>query len=321
MTGVVDFDINQGLKQYLSDPASVATPEADPALVDCENDSESLTAGLINSVLNPIVDSVAESPENIAKSSNFDSLQLLLKCASTASPSAAAHISDNEHRLSPFLPPAALSRVLDTVVSGLSTQAEIIYGDVDTEEAEVLQHHKQLLEIYGFLLQWTISAVEAKAAEKSASVPVATARGKGGKGSKAKASSKDAWDFSSQIQNALDVMSKTLKLKLVKLFQTTSERDTFVGLLTRAVYLVLESEARVKSTAIRMHCFKTLCIAIKHHGHAYGELSALLHGYILTCCLQEHKRPSFKTFRISNTSQSQWRNSYTSLLSSTIILS
>jgi len=65
-------------------------------------------------------------------------------------------------------------------------------------------------------------------------------------------------------------MSKVLKLRLVRVFTTTSDRDTFVNLFTRAVYLVLESEARVKSTPMRMHAFKVLCIAVKHHGHAYG---------------------------------------------------
>lgn len=60
-------------------------------------------------------------------------------------------------------------------------------------------------------------------------------------------------------------------MKLGKIFMTTSERDTFIGLLTRPVYLILESEQRVKSTTIRMHAFKVLCIAVKHHGHGYGR--------------------------------------------------
>ena len=39
----VDFDVNDALKHYLSDPATIATPEADGALQDCESDPESLT--------------------------------------------------------------------------------------------------------------------------------------------------------------------------------------------------------------------------------------------------------------------------------------
>jgi condensin complex subunit 1 len=78
----VNFDINDALKHYMSDPASVPTIEADAALVDCENDPESLADnGIINSVLNPIVDSVAESPDAITRSAHFDSLQFLLKYA------------------------------------------------------------------------------------------------------------------------------------------------------------------------------------------------------------------------------------------------
>lgn len=102
------------------------------------------------------------------------------------------------------------------------------------------------------------------------------ARSKGPKG-KSKIVSKDGnWDPSAQLQTALDTMTKVMKLKLSKLFITTSERDTFVGLFTRPVYLILESEQRVKSTSIRMHAFKVLCVAIKHHGHAYGAQTSIV---------------------------------------------
>ncbi|TGO34277.1 hypothetical protein BHYA_0204g00050 [Botrytis hyacinthi] len=245
----IDFDINDALKHYMSDPATVPTPEADSNLVDCENDPESLTNALVNSVLNPIVDSVAENPDAITRSSSFDSLQFLLKSSSA-------------------LPTHALSKIFDLIVSGLSAEADIIHNDLETDEQELVAHHKQLLEIFGFLLQWTIAAVETKAAEKSTTAPVARGRGKA---LKAKASAKNEnWDSSAQLQTALDTMCKVLKLKLSKIFLTTSERDTFISLFTRPVYMVLESEQRVKNTAIRMHAFKVLCIAVKHHGHGYA---------------------------------------------------
>ncbi|PMD67096.1 uncharacterized protein K444DRAFT_649179 [Hyaloscypha bicolor E] len=247
----ITFDINDALKHYMSDPATISTPEADVNLVDCENDPESLTNSLINTVLNPIVDSVAESPDAITRSSSFDSLQFLLKSSSV-------------------LPTHALSKILDLVVSGLSTEADIIHNDLESDEQELISHHKQLLEAFGFLLQWTVAAVETKAAEKSSTAPAARGRGKA---AKAKSTGKDKdgnWDSSAQLQTALDIMCKVLKLKLSKIFLTTSERDTFISLFTRPVYMVLESEQRVKSTAIRMHAFKVLCIAVKHHGHGYA---------------------------------------------------
>lgn len=310
----INFDINEALKIYMSDPSVIPTVEADPALFDCENEPESLTNGVINPVLNPIIDAVAESPDAITRSAHFDSLQFLLKCAPISLPPSlpssssslrrsrsSLHVAGphsiptpcqtpervrrrNTHnacqepiselfkqsRYTSFLPTHALSKVFDLITSGLSTEADIIHNDLDSDEAqELLSHHKQLLEVYGFLLQWTIAAVETKAAEKSSSAPAV--RGRKTKGKKAAAGDKDGnWDSATQLLTALDMMCKVLRLKLGKIFLTTSERDTFVGLLTRPVYMILESEQRVKNNPIRMHAFKVLCMAVKHHGHGYG---------------------------------------------------
>jgi condensin complex subunit 1 len=264
------FDINESLKQYLSDPSTISTPEADPALAECDNDPDAFTTGLIKSVLNPVIDAVAEAPDAIAQSAHLDTIQCLLKWASSSDTN---YIPNTDHdlafRSSPILPAHALGQILDVVVSGLSAEADIVNNDLEVEEGDAMDHHKHILDIYGFLLQWTIGAIETKAAEKPASAPAA--RGKGGKGAKAKAAGKDGWDSAGPVQNAMDVMSKVLKLRLSRIFTTTSERDTFVNLFTRAVYLILESEPRVKSTPMRMHAFKVLCVAVKHHGHAYGR--------------------------------------------------
>ncbi|KAG5981511.1 hypothetical protein E4U55_002866 [Claviceps digitariae] len=244
----LNFDINDALKHYMSDPSTIPTPEADSALFDCENDPQSLTNSVINPVLNSIIDAVAHDPDAILRPANMDSLQFLLKYTS-------------------FLPTHALSKVFDLVMSGLSAECDYMYNDMDTpDEQDSVPHHKELLEIYGFLLQWTIAAVETKAAEKSSAAPVARGRGK----PKKSTSKEEAWDSATQLQAALEIMCKVLKQKLSKIFLTTSERDTFIGLLTRPVYMILESEQRAKTMPIRMHCFKVLCIAVKHHGHGYA---------------------------------------------------
>lgn len=247
----INFDINDALKHYMSDPTTIPTPEADASLFDCENDPEALTNPVVNSVLNHIIDSVADNPDAIMRASNIDSLQFLLKYTQ-------------------FLPTHALSKIFDLVMSGLSAEADAVHNDIETpDEQETIAHHKQLLEIFAFLLQWTIAAVETKAAEKPSTAPASRGRGKPKKGG-ASSAKEDAWDSASQLQGALETMCKVFKLKLSKIFLTTSERDTFIGLLTRPVYMVLESEQRVKATTIRMHCFKVLCMAVKHHGHGYG---------------------------------------------------
>lgn len=297
----ISFDINDALKHYMSDPATVSTPEADSNLVDCENDPESLTNSLINTVLNPIVDSVADNPDAITRSSSFDSLQFLLKCAPVSPKSSQNYPTEPDSdlfklsRSSSVLPTHALSKILDLIVSGLSAEADVIHNDLETDEQELIAHHKQMLEVFGFLLQWTIAAVETKAAEKSTAAPAARGRGKG---AKAKATAKDGnWDSSTQLQTALDTMCKVLKLKLSKIFLTTSERDTFIGLFTRPVYMILESEQRVKATAIRMHAFKVLCIAVKHHGHGYGKRACHAQGVLLSALNFEDS--SWKFFSIA----------------------
>lgn len=280
--GSVDFDINEALKHYMSDPSAIQTPEADGVLVDCENDPESLSDnGTINAVLNPIVDAIAENPDAITRSAHFDSLQFLLKCAPISSlPSPIFSAATNQKaqhselftksRSTSYLTPHALSKIFDLITSGLAAEAEVIHTDLESDEQELIAHHKQLLEIFGFLLQWTIAAVETKAAEKSSTTMASRGRGKP-KGKKDAAAGKEgSWDSSAQLETALNCMCKVLRLKLGKIFLTTSERDTFVGLLTRPVYMILESEQRTKNTSIRMHAFKVLCIAVKHHGHGYG---------------------------------------------------
>jgi condensin complex subunit 1 len=295
----VDFDINDALKLYLSDPHSISTPEAPSELLDCESDPDALDAALVNSVLNPVVDSVAENPEAITRRQNFDTLQFLLKCAPTVSSSESSLLSTDastaslrsrrgslafpcsirnlesdcplfaRSRHGSLIPPTSLSKILDLVVSSLSHVADMANADIEAEEQDALAHHKQLLEVFGFLLQWSISAVETKACEKQASAP--SGRGRKGAG-KAKGGPKDThWDPTSQLISAMETMAKVLKLKLVRIFVTTPERDTFVSLFTRPVYLILENEMRIKNTSIKMHAFKVLCIAVKHHGQAFGK--------------------------------------------------
>lgn len=80
MEARVDFDINEAIKLFDSDPSTIPTPEVAQALQQCEDDPEALSSlALINSELNPVVDAVAENPDAITRTSVFDTLQFLLK--------------------------------------------------------------------------------------------------------------------------------------------------------------------------------------------------------------------------------------------------
>ena len=277
-----DFDVNASLKAYLDDPQSIPTPEADQALLECENDADAFTPGLINSVLNPIAEAIGENPEAILQPSLLDSLQFLLKCAPIVPPNQQPTLPSRRNhtdcelfarsRQASFIPATSLSKLLELIISGLGAEAETVHHEEQDGETETA-HHKQVLETFAFLLQWCISAVETKSAEK----PASAAAGRAKKGPKSKAVQKDGtWDPSGQLQIAMETMAKVMKLKLAKIFVTTSERDTFISMFTRPVYLLLESESRVKNTSIRMHVFKVLCVAVKHHGHAYGAQTSVM---------------------------------------------
>ena len=163
-----------------------------------------------------------------------------------------------------------LIKIFDLVVSGLSSEADIL-NELEADDQNAIEQQKSLLEMYAFLLQWSISVIEAKSTEKSATTVPSKGR-VAVKNAKSKANARDGdFDSISQLEVALDTMCKVLRLKLNKIFMTTSGRDTFVGLFTRPVYLILENEQRIKITALRMHAFKVLCIAVKHHGHGFGE--------------------------------------------------
>lgn len=93
MDDQVEFDINESLKLYLSDAATIPTPEANPELLDCENDPDSLTSSLVDNALDPVADLVAENAEGLMRSWAFDTLQFLLKCAPTSPLSATRYPS------------------------------------------------------------------------------------------------------------------------------------------------------------------------------------------------------------------------------------
>jgi condensin complex subunit 1 len=274
----IDFDINESLKLYLSDPAATPTPEAPSSLTDCENDPDNLTPAVVDGALEPVYELVTENPENILRSDVFDAIQFLLKCAPIATPPTGGRLTESRtelfslHRQSFLLPVAALSKIFELVVSGLAAIADVAHTDIENDEQEALHQRKILLEAYAFLLQWIIASVEAKAAEKAHAAPA-----RRGKAAKTKTPAKDgAWDSAGQIQAAMDTMCRVMRLKLNRIFETTSDRDTFINLFTRSIYLIMETESRMKITAVRMFCFKVLCVAVKHHGHALGAQTSIV---------------------------------------------
>ncbi|KAK9468113.1 armadillo-type protein [Lipomyces arxii] len=231
------FSLSEHFSAYLSDPSSLASEDF---------------SGDIDDALDTIIEILTVDCSALSESNNFETLESMLLNFSTASKK-------------------FKEKIADLIISGLAAQADIAHNLIESDEHELLPQQRQLLEMYSFLTAWTVAVVE-------------TANSQGSQGStKSKSKSKsmpegglDSKTASEIFQATLDVMCKVQKLKLSKLFATTSERDLFIGLYTRSSYLIMENEQNVKNVTLKMHIFKVLCIAIKHHGQGFGALTSLM---------------------------------------------
>ena len=169
-----------------------------------------------------VVETVAESSENIANPATFDTYRSLLK--------------HHSHLKGPVM-----NKMLDSISSGLATQVDAATHDIESEDQQTAMSHRLPLEMYCFLLQWFVSiANEGKLAEGDdpISVPPPTKgrRGRGGKAGTGKATggrgqSKKAaenWAWADQIPAILALVSRTLRLKTKRLWTSPSDLDTFI---------------------------------------------------------------------------------------------
>lgn len=169
-----------------------------------------------------MVETVAESSENIANPATFDTYRSLLK--------------HHSHLKGPVM-----NKMLDSISSGLATQVDAATHDIESEDQQTAMSHRLPLEMYCFLLQWFVSiADEGKLAEGEdpISVPPPTKgrRGRGGKAGTGKATggrgqskkAADHWAWADQIPAILALVSRTLRLKTKRLWTSTSDLDTFI---------------------------------------------------------------------------------------------
>lgn len=171
------------------------------------------------------------------------------------------------------------TKIFDSITSGLQGVASEFSVSADSNEASKLDVYRTSLEMYAFLLMWAVESIEKHG-------PFDSANSKPFKSGKSKSASRksinqsyqsgDNFNTSLQLQEALNVVAKVLSLKLLRLWPTPSERDVFVGLLTRIMYLLCENEGNIKDIALKMRIFKCLCLSIKHHGHMQGAKTSIM---------------------------------------------
>ena len=224
------------------------------------------------------VEVVAESSSSITDGEIFDVYRSILKHAGT-------------------VPGSVMSKLLDSVSSGLQAELEATLRDIDTGNQQVYMEHKTPLEMYAFLLSWFVTAAESvKTPEEGDAPPLAKGRGRGrgGKAAATKAGGRAGakkgeatWTWQDQMTPTLLLIGKVLqKLQSQRIWTASAEKDTFIKYalfkkflwrfgssilfrcLTRPAYYVTESEQYMKVPEIRMAMYKVVCLAVKLHGQA-----------------------------------------------------
>ncbi|KAG7886457.1 hypothetical protein KL938_000110 [Ogataea parapolymorpha] len=146
------------------------------------------------------------------------------------------------------------------ISSTLSHHTSQTHQVVNSGDIDLFATHRKILELYGYLIH--VLLVYLGREETS----LKTSEGK------------YHWNkTNSVIENILVSIIDVFKLKLNLLFETTPERNLFVGtLFLNPVNALLESPERAKVATVKMHAFKTICMAIKLHGQTSHVQNAIL---------------------------------------------
>ena len=139
---------------------------------------------------------------------------------------------------------AIMSKILDSVSSGLASELEVTMRDIDNGDQQSYMAHKLPLELYAFLLHWFVSSAEKVKQPEGEDVAVKTRKGRGGKAGGGRAAGraaanrrKEIFTWIEQIPATLALISKVLRLQTQRIWTTTAERDAFVEYAT-ALFLL-----------------------------------------------------------------------------------
>lgn len=244
-----DFSLQEELLALASDEEAYQ--------IDHELEIPSLSTAEIDAHLSSAIDSVVGDPESIVNSSptTFDVFRSILKYAD--SPKVSANI---------------LTKTLDQISSSLANHTVVVcemgYDDMD---APLI--HKTPLEMWAFLLQWFVVVAEKGAGKGDESRT--TTKTKGAKSKKGSAAS-TTFTWSDYIPHVLSTMVKALRVPTQRIWRSSSERDSFVSCFTKPAYQLAETEAYLKNHEIKLGIYKVICLAVKHHSHAFGAQTSII---------------------------------------------
>ncbi|SCV00547.1 LAME_0G10440g1_1 [Lachancea meyersii CBS 8951] len=211
--------------------------------------------------LNSVIDVLAVSPELI--DDNEDTLDSLIGLA---------------HGF-PQLPPQHQIQLTYFISSSLGNFAQSINsslsgGATNSEVVNCVPQWKRQLEEYGYLVHVLLYFLDQEISSSASQSNAAKANGRSQNATDSNPSA--AKRTSTQIENMLESILKVLGLNISRIFSTTPERDLFVGLFTRPIYVLIETEQILKMPAIKLFILKIIGTAVKNHGQSSSTQNAIL---------------------------------------------
>lgn len=250
-----DFNLQEQLLSLSSDPELYSIPS--------ELDASSLSDSELDAHLSSAIESVINDPDALTHSSaiTFDVFRSILK-----------------HADSPAVNANVLIKLLDVIMSGMNHHTGAVLamtqpGMDDDAEGPII--HKTPLEMWAFLLQWFVSAGERGVGRSTDTAPKAS-RAKGTKKKAATTGGQATFVWEDMLPPVLGTMHRALRLPTSRIWRTTSEKEAFIGCFVKPAYQLCESETHLKNNETKLGIYKTICLAVKFHGHAFGAQTSII---------------------------------------------
>lgn len=181
--------------------------------------------------LNVIIDQLAVSPEQIDASP--DSLEALIDLCHDF-----PHLTPKLQTQLSYLISSSLSNLSKDIKANLSSNVNF------TEIGGLIPQWKRHLEEYGYLIQVLLTFLQDELHKVSSQ---STNLNRSAKNSKNDSANVELFKRDcNQMENLLESITKLLEINLSKIFQTTPEKDLFIGLFTRPLFVLLEIEPVTK---------------------------------------------------------------------------
>lgn len=211
--------------------------------------------------LNVIIDQLAVSPEQIDASP--DSLEALIDLCHDF-----PHLTPKLQTQLSYLISSSLSNLSKDIKANLSSNVNF------TEIGGLIPQWKRHLEEYGYLIQVLLTFLQDELHKVSSQ---STNLNRSARNSKNDSANVELFKRDcNQMENLLESITKLLEINLSKIFQTTPEKDLFIGLFTRPLFVLLEIEPVTKVSSLKMFIQRILAMCVKNHGQSSSIQSSLM---------------------------------------------